>query len=254
MHPYLLSVSVLCVAPVLSAQGAVCTTLPQVEEHLLAAARNLEPELHLRVDPALQPALQKYLFCITSQFCFKFRMRPMPDGEIILTPQYADDWRIIQSLTRPQAGIRLTEREEKTLAEARRRVAALVKPGMSRSAVVKALHDDLVSRMTYKPSRWMGGASAALLENEGVCEAYARALGLMLHLADIPSRKVFGMLDKRTTHEWNLVFINGRRLHVDATLSDTRPASGPFLLLPDSALSRTHSWCPSLLPAAEKEL
>ena len=168
MHPYLLPVSVLCVAPAVAAQGAVCTDLPEVQEHLLAGARRLEPELHLRVVPALQPALQKYLFCITSQFCFKFRMRQMPDGELILTPQYADDWRIIQCLTHPQAGIRLTEREEKTLAEARRRVAALVKPGMSRAAVVKALHDDLVGRMHYKPSRWMGGAAAALLEDEAV--------------------------------------------------------------------------------------
>lgn len=251
MHPYLLPVSVLCVAPAVAAQGAVCTDLPEVQEHLLAGARRLEPELHLRVVPALQPALQKYLFCITSQFCFKFRMRQMPDGELILTPQYADDWRIIQCLTHPQAGIRLTEREEKTLAEARRRVAALVKPGMPRAAVVKALHDDLVGRMHYKPSRWMGGAAAALLEDEGVCEAYARALGLMLHLADIPSRKVFGMLDGRTTHEWNIVCIDGLRLHVDATLSSTRPGSS-WLLLTDTALSRTHSWCRPLLPPAEK--
>lgn len=250
MHPSLLPITVLCMASAVAAQGTVCATLPEVQEHLLAGARRLEPELRLRVAPALQPALQKYLFCITSQFCFKFRMRMMPDGELVLTPQYADDWRIIQCLSHPQAGIRLSEREEKTLAEARRRVATLVKPGMSRPDAVKALHDDLVRRMSYKPSRWMGGAASALLENEGVCESYARALGLMLYLADIPSRKVFGMLDGRTTHEWNLVCIDGRWLHVDATLSSTRPGSS-LLLVPDSALSRTHSWCRPLLPPAK---
>lgn len=53
MHPSLLPITVLCVAPAVAAQGTVCATLPEVQEHLLADARRLEPELRLRVAPAL---------------------------------------------------------------------------------------------------------------------------------------------------------------------------------------------------------
>ncbi len=93
------------------------------------------------------------------------------------------------------------------------------------------LHDQLISGCTYdKAAASTGFADApnaysaygALVEGKAVCEGYAKAMQLLLKQCNISSTLIFGeSIKSGEQHMWNLVTINGKDYHLDATWNDS---------------------------------
>lgn len=99
------------------------------------------------------------------------------------------------------------------------------------------LSDNRISRRTC--------ASGVLLDGQANCQGYSDALQLLCLLRGIPCRKITGEVDGGP-HVWNLICIDGKWMHVDATYDDSFFPAGEscYLFFGPSAelLSRTHSW------------
>ena len=97
--------------------------------------------------------------------------------------------------------------------------------GMSELERELYLHDKLASVVTYKSGDNAHNAYGALVNGTAVCEGYAKALQYLLQRAGIQSFLVFGesvnpATQKRESHAWNYVRIDGKYYHVDATWND----------------------------------
>ena len=177
-----------------------------------------------------------------------------PDSSVVFTFTYKDNALMLAAHHTPALRARLTPEQQQALAVARQRVQELITPQMSTLEKVRALHDDLVNRATYDlPSG--GSCTAMLLNNRGVCEAYSRALWLMLRMADIPCIIVAGHTDE--PHAWNLVQVDGEWYHVDATWDDPtiigsnkNVLAHNYFLITDAQIARDHSWNHESIPVS----
>ncbi|BDD40418.1 hypothetical protein GUT184_06820 [Streptococcus ruminantium] len=95
---------------------------------------------------------------------------------------------------------------------------------------VKAAHDWLVENVHYvdRPGEDQT-AYSALVERQTVCAGYANALKLMLDKMGIPNHTKMGKITGGELHLWNIVELDGKWYHVDATWdypgNSTRPYS-----------------------------
>lgn len=177
-----------------------------------------------------------------------------PDSSVVFTFTYKDNALMLAAHRTPALRARLTSEQQQALATARQRVQELISPQMSTMEKVRALHDDLVNRATYDlPSG--GSCTAMLLTDRGVCEAYSRALWLMLRMVDIPCLIVAGHTDE--PHAWNLVQVDGEWYHVDATWDDPtiigsnrNVLSHNYFLITDSQIAGDHSWDRKSIPVS----
>lgn len=106
--------------------------------------------------------------------------------------------------------------------------------GMSEYEREVVVHDWLVKRVTYDfnvayeyktngtsiQNKFAFSALGALVKNSAVCEGYSRALQLALNYVGIECGLVSGKYNGGN-HLWNIVKINNRWYHVDATSDDT---------------------------------
>ena len=98
---------------------------------------------------------------------------------------------------------------------------------------IKWAHDYLVNRNSYdldaaaNPSSNPNAFSAvgSLLQNKAVCQGYAEAMALILDRFNIPNLSVSSL-----NHIWNLIYINGQWLHLDATWDDPVTSNGSQVL------------------------
>lgn len=177
-----------------------------------------------------------------------------PDSSVVFTFTYKDHALMLAAHRNPALRDRLTPEQQQALAVARQRVQELISPQMSTLEKVKVLHDDLVNRATYDlPSG--GNCTTMLLHNRGVCEAYSRALWLMLRMIDIPCLIVAGHTDE--PHAWNLVQVDGEWYHVDATWddptiigSDRNVLSHNYFLVTDAQMAQDHNWQRDSIPVS----
>ncbi len=90
----------------------------------------------------------------------------------------------------------------------------------------KLLHDRLAEKATYDDTAANAhNAYGALVENRAVCDGYANALQYLLQKAGIQSFILSGFGQNPATgvaerHKWNVVRIDGKYYHVDATWND----------------------------------
>ena len=88
-----------------------------------------------------------------------------------------------------------------------------------------------------------------------VCDGYAKLLGLMLNEAGVENMKVVGEagtdVNSYAPHGWNLVKIDGKFYHVDATWNDY---DGPnkYYLVSDEYMKKSRVWEYSNYPEAPK--
>ena len=89
------------------------------------------------------------------------------------------------------------------------------------------LHDRLTALCTYDDAAAQGGrhddpnarnAYGALVEGTAICGGYTKAMTLLLQRCGIASTHI---ISRDGEHVWNLVEINGRYYHLDATWNDT---------------------------------
>ncbi|MCL2754997.1 MAG: hypothetical protein FWD35_04690 [Oscillospiraceae bacterium] len=125
---------------------------------------------------------------------------------------------------------------------------------------VYALHEYLKANIVYEhgyadnPSAF--DVYGALIDGRAVCQGYAQAFRLLLHLAGIESVIVTGRAGGEL-HAWNLVnysssSASARWYHVDVTWNDRDDAdSNRFFNVSDEVLGDTHTWKRGYFPHAD---
>lgn len=93
------------------------------------------------------------------------------------------------------------------------------------------LHDTLTARCSYDQNtaecptpaeRYPNAFTSygALVEGRAVCEGYSRAMQLLMHRVGMECTLVSGFSTEGEAHMWNLVMIDSRCYHLDATWND----------------------------------
>lgn len=125
----------------------------------------------------------------------------------------------------------------------------------------KALYDYLVNNCEYDMDTLNSGVwdknndeYSALINGLSMCKGYAQAMNRLLKAVNIESKIVIGdIIDKeepdkeKLGHAWNIVKINGKYYHIDATWDSTythmyNEASDYFFNLSDEEIESTRTW------------
>lgn len=141
-------------------------------------------------------------------------------------------------------------------------IKKVIKPTYTDFEKVKALHDYLVLNTQYDYKNYLKktvpansyNAYGALVKNVAVCDGYTRAMILLLDKVGIENHYVTGKV-KGGNHSWNMVKIDGKYYHLDATWNDPVPNQPNrvfynYFLVNDSKMKKTHSWDKSSVPAS----
>lgn len=134
------------------------------------------------------------------------------------------------------------------LEAAAEKAAACAEPGMKPYEKALAVHDYLVLNCKYDDENYMANtipkvsftAYGALVNGTAVCEGYSYAFRYIMYKLGIPCLLVTsGEMD----HMWNIVQLDGKWYHVDATWDDPTPdrigkAGHMYFLLSDSKISK----------------
>lgn len=178
-----------------------------------------------------------------------------PDSSIVYSFNYKDSLLMLAAHRSPELLANLTPEQRRALDIARQRIQSLISADMSTLEKVRALHDDLINRAHYDLTAG-GLCTTMLLTDRGVCEAYSRALWLLLRMIDIPCLIVSGRADGED-HAWNLVQVDGEWYHVDATWddptiigSDRNVLSHHYFLVTDAQIAKNHSWQRDSIPVS----
>ena len=73
------------------------------------------------------------------------------------------------------------------------------------------LKNDNINDTTYKSNTAYG----VLIEGYGICSGYSDTMAIFLNKLDIKNYKI-----SNNTHIWNLVYVNGKWVHLDTTWDD----------------------------------
>lgn len=120
---------------------------------------------------------------------------------------------------------------------------------------MKAIHDYVVSHLTYDEGMTKFTAYEALTEGKTVCQGYALLVYAMLREAGIPGQMIEGEAGG-TLHAWNLVQLDGSWYHLDATWDDPLPNRDDqirytYYLRTDEEMQSDHIWEAGQAPAAD---
>lgn len=184
-----------------------------------------------------------------------YRATVYPQGMAEFEFSLKDNARLWAAHQNPQLLPQLTPKEQAALQEAQKRVRTLISANMTDEEKFRALHDDLIRRSRYTREE-KSNAADLLLGSTGTCEAYSRTLWLLCRMAGLPCHIVYGNANE--PHAWNLVCLDGRWYHTDATWNDPVTLGHPelqtishqYYLLTDAQIEKDHSWTRQQLPAA----
>ncbi|WP_102347190.1 transglutaminase domain-containing protein [Bacillus sp. Marseille-P3661] len=127
----------------------------------------------------------------------------------------------------------------------------ITKPTMNDHEKVKAVHDFVVKNLSYDTSLINNSPYPAIIEGTTACNGYAMLIYKMLQHAGIDVRLISGVASSRSfavqNHAWNMVKLEGRWYHLDATWNDPVPDEKGrvlyhYYLLSDQEISKDHSW------------
>lgn len=121
----------------------------------------------------------------------------------------------------------------------------ILKPNMTDEQKVKAIFDYVVTRIQY--SGEMDDISAinalkAIEEGKGVCVHYTSLFHYLATRAGIPTFPLTGP-SFVGPHAWNMVYLNGKWVHVDATLADGKKNIDYTYYMKDAMfMMKTRTW------------
>lgn len=124
----------------------------------------------------------------------------------------------------------------------------IIKPDMNTHEKVKAVHDYVVLNVQYDTTlnQNVNAPYFALTQGKTLCNGYAMLMYLMLKELDIPVRLISGTADG-IGHAWNLVQLDGKWYHLDATWDDPVPDKQGrtlynYYLVSDNLIDNNHLW------------
>ncbi len=94
---------------------------------------------------------------------------------------------------------------------------------------IRAIHDEVCEKLAYDESLEFHSAYAGWVDGRTVCQGYALLLQRMFDMTGIPSRILCGQLNG-SAHAWNLVLVDGKWLHLDATNNDASQTDRFYLV------------------------
>lgn len=156
-------------------------------------------------------------------------------------------------------------RQVETFAE--EKVSKLCNDNMRDEEKVKVLHDFIVNNFEYDKSFRYYHPYEMIENNTGVCQAYAGLMWQLLDKAGIESRIILkdsfagdeGETQSWAPHAWNLVNLDGKWYHIDATWDDPITTNGTqvlrydYYLKDDSYMRKTHTWSTDYPAATTKK-
>ena len=104
------------------------------------------------------------------------------------------------------------------------KIKDMIKDNMTISEKIKIIHDyiidntkydtlktDNINDSTYKSNTAYG----VLIQGYGICSGYSDAMAIFLNALNIKNYKI-----SNDSHIWNLIYVNGKWVHLDATWDD----------------------------------
>jgi len=104
------------------------------------------------------------------------------------------------------------------------KINSLIKDSMSNEEKIKVIHNYIIDNAKYDTLKTenihddtykSNTAYGVLIEGYGICSGYSDAISVFLNKLGINNYKI-----SNDTHIWNLVYINGVWVHLDATWDD----------------------------------
>lgn len=131
----------------------------------------------------------------------------------------------------------------------------IIKPDMTDLKKEKAIHDYVVDNAEYDYENYYIKGSVPmesrtpygiLFKNTGICGGYALTMKLLLNKADIECYLIVGQ-GNGEEHMWNIVKIDGKYYHLDATFDDPVPNEKgkvvyDYFNVDDEKISMDHTW------------
>ena len=166
-----------------------------------------------------------------------------------LNYELSDNYYAYYHLTK---GLDISEHEEaqKLAQKAQQVIDEVIKEGMNDFEKEQVIHDYIIKQgqyafLTGEKEEDSYDAKGILLEGKGVCSSYSESMQLLLSLAGVESKIILGKAD--IDHSWNLVKLDGKWYHVDATWDDPVPDEKGRVLynyfnVPDELMAKTHTW------------
>lgn len=111
-------------------------------------------------------------------------------------------------------------------------ISEIVTDDMTDVEKLKAIHDKIIDETIYDASSGDEAHSpgAVAFDNKAVCDGYSRMFTIMATLVEIPVVQVTSNI---MNHAFNLVYVNGEWLLVDATYDDPITSNGKQVLKHD---------------------
>ena len=208
---------------------------------------NMQEEAYIELDQALlEQGFPKSLSRSFYGHCsdkFKY-YKKNKSGRIKIQIHLMDNATLLAAYRHPELMNRLSRDEQEALNVALSCTKRVIKPGMNRREITRALHDEIVRICEYDKVK---GCVNAFINHRGSCGSYAKALSLMLGMVGIPSHIISGKnQDSGSPHAWNLVQMGeGKWYHVDASKDDRfggKKNPHKHFGVTDERMEKLHRW------------
>lgn len=104
------------------------------------------------------------------------------------------------------------------------KIKDMIKDNMTISEKIKIIHDYIIDNTKYDtlktenindPTYKSNTAYGVLIQGYGICSGYSDAMAIFLNALNIKNYKI-----SNDSHIWNLIYVNGKWVHLDATWDD----------------------------------
>lgn len=126
----------------------------------------------------------------------------------------------------------------------------IITPNMSEKAKVEAIHNWVISNVSYDYSLISRSAYTALVNGQTVCQGYSLLMEKMLESVGIETRILDGYTNSGY-HAWNLVKVNGYWYHIDSTNDSILSNKTKYYMVTDEYLKECgYTWDYDKYPSA----
>ena len=133
----------------------------------------------------------------------------------------------------------------------------VIKQDMSDREKVTAIHNYLLNNVSYNhnytnlpPSDVIYNSYGAIMNGSAVCQGYSYAMCVLLNRVGVECWYVTGdVYCSDEGHAWNIINVDGKYYHVDATWDDAGAGRTQYLLVNDSYMSQSRTWDTDYYPA-----